>query len=330
MQEQELGQLGIFRIPVPIPFHQAGGPVNAYVVEDENGILLFDPGIGTVEGQTALAEGLARTRHRFEEVSRIVLSHGHIDHFGATNWVLQKIGRTVPIWIHSADADKVLKSGPDWPELLMQNRERLTKLGLPGPDLEEMVAHVRRDPEMGDRLIDIKPLLPGDKLRCRHVTLEVLHMPGHTPGVCCLYEHNYGLLFSADHLLEHVSPNPLMELGPEGNSFKSLVSYFESIERLRPLAVDLVLPGHAEPFHECGKVMDSLAVFYNRRQAKLLQALRRGPLTVYEAMQELFSPTRTFELFLMLSETLGNLELLEHRGEVEREWDGKCFRFRTP
>jgi glyoxylase-like metal-dependent hydrolase (beta-lactamase superfamily II) len=330
MQEHELRTLGIFRIPVPIPFVQAGGPVNAYIFEEENGLLLFDPGLGTAQSQAALADGLALSGHRFNEVNRIVLSHGHIDHFGAAAWVLERIGRTIPIHIHGADAGKVLQSGSDWPLLLTRNSSYLSKLGLPLGVLEEMVSSMGRDGEMGRRLRNVTPLRPGDTFQCRHVTLEVHHMPGHTPGLCCLYERNHRLLFSADHLLEHVSPNPLIELEPGGEplSFKPLVTYFESLERVRALDVDLVLPGHAAPFGRYLSAIESLAAFYDRRQAKLRQALKRGPLTVYEAVSELFPPNKTFELFLMMSEALGNLELLEHRGEIAREADGEFIRFR--
>jgi glyoxylase-like metal-dependent hydrolase (beta-lactamase superfamily II) len=330
LQEHELGKLGIFRIPLPIPFVQAGGPVNAYIIEEENGILLFDPGLGTRQSQAALAEGLTLTGHRFDEVRRIILSHGHIDHFGAASWVLEQTGRAIPSHIHSADAAKVLQSGADFPVLLTRNGSYLSRLGLPLRLLEEIVSSMGRDAELGRRLAGVTPLVPGDTFRCRHVTLEVHHMPGHTPGLCCLYERDHRLLFSADHLLEHVSPNPLIELGHEGEPslFKPLVSYFESIERVRALEVDLVLPGHAAPFSRCLEVIDSLSAFYKRRQAKLIQALRRGPLTVYEAMRELFPPTNTFEAFLMMSEALGNLEYLEHMGEIARDTGGEFIRFR--
>jgi glyoxylase-like metal-dependent hydrolase (beta-lactamase superfamily II) len=117
LKEQELTDLGVFRISLPIPFRQAGGPVNAYIIEEENGLLLFDPGLGTEPSKTALAEGFAQTGHRFDEISRIVLSHGHIDHFGAAAWILQQTGREIPVLIHDADAGKVLQSGPDWPTL---------------------------------------------------------------------------------------------------------------------------------------------------------------------------------------------------------------------
>jgi glyoxylase-like metal-dependent hydrolase (beta-lactamase superfamily II) len=330
MQESELEKLGIFRIPIPIPFVQAGGPVNAYIIEEENGLLLFDTGLGTVQSEAALAEGFALTGHHFDKVNRIVLSHGHIDHFGAAGWILEQIGRTVPVYIHAADASKVLKSGPDWPLLLMSNSGYLSSLGMPREILSEMAAQLGKGPVMAERLEQLTPLVAGEMFRCRHVTLEVHHMPGHTPGLCCLYERSRRLLFSADHLLERVSPNPLIQLGTDGDpsGFKPLISYFESLERVGALGVDLVLPGHAAPFSGCMEVIGSLLTFYNRRQAKLLQVLRGGPLTVYEAMRELFPASNTFEAFLMLSEALGNLEVLEHRGEVKRMDDDEFIRFR--
>jgi glyoxylase-like metal-dependent hydrolase (beta-lactamase superfamily II) len=330
MQEHELGKLGIFRIPIPIPFVQAGGPVNSYIIEEESGLLLFDAGLGTVQSQAALAEGFALTGHHFNEVNRIVLSHGHIDHFGAAAWVLEQMGRKVPVYLHTGDAGKVLTSGVDWPVLLKRNSKYLSGLGMPMQVLSEMIAHLSGGPVMARRLESLMPLIGGEIFRCRHVTLEVHHMPGHTPGLCCFYERNHRLIFSGDHLLERVSPNPLIELGKDGepSSFKSLVSYFESLERVRALGVDLVLPGHAAPFSGCVGVIESLSAFYDRRQAKLLQALRGGPLTVYEAQRKLFPPSNNFEAFLMLSEALGNLELLEHRGEVERVDDDEFIRFR--
>jgi glyoxylase-like metal-dependent hydrolase (beta-lactamase superfamily II) len=216
------------------------------------------------------------------------------------------------------------------PDLLRKHRQYLLSLGIPQSVFEEMVAAIDERPSLSRRLPQVDPLVPGVKFQCKHVTLEVLHMPGHTPGLCCLYERDHRLLFSADHLLEHVSPNPLIELSADRDpaSYKPLVSYFESIGRARELSIDLVLPGHATPFTKHRDVIDSLFKFYDQRQSKLLAALERRPLTVYEAMQELFSASRSFELFLMMSETLGNLDLLENRGQIIREIEDECIRFR--
>jgi glyoxylase-like metal-dependent hydrolase (beta-lactamase superfamily II) len=330
MQEEELGRLGIYRISIPIPFRQAGGPANAYVIEEDRGIMLFDVGIGMEESQAALAQGLAQIGCAFKDVSRIVFSHGHIDHYGAAVWALEQIGRTIPLMIHNADAGKVLDSGPDLLTLIGRNSRYLSRLGVPLALLEDMIAAIRREAGMARRLAGVTPLMQGDKFQCKHVTLEVLHMPGHTPGLCCLYEREHRLLFSADHLLEHVSPNPLIELRADGEpaSFKPLISYFESIDRVRALPVDLVLPGHATPFAAHRDVIDSLFEFYRQRQSKLLAALEHRPLTVFEAMREIFPLSNSFELFLMMSETLGNLELIEKEGKIKCELEDESIRFR--
>ncbi len=331
MRENELNDLGIFRIPLPIPFAKAGGPVNVYLIEEERGLLLYDAGLGTESSLAALADGFARTGHRFQDVNRIVLSHGHVDHYGAATWILEHIGEKIPILIHSADAEKVLESGMALPDMLKRNRRYLLRLGFPLKVFEEMVSAVNSEPHMGERLAEVAPLCPGDRFRCKHVTLEVHHMPGHTPGLCCFYDRAHRIFFSADHLLERVSPNPVIDLDPGGepSSFKPLVSYFNSIDRLNSLNIDLVLPGHASPFTGHRGVIRSLSAFYHRRQAKLLSALGREPRTVYEAMRALFPFSKAFELVLTLSETLGNLQVLEEKGKVERDAGGEPIRYRS-
>ena len=45
-------------MPVPVPFAEAGGPANVYVIEEDGGgLALFDAGIGTREGRDALLSG---------------------------------------------------------------------------------------------------------------------------------------------------------------------------------------------------------------------------------------------------------------------------------
>jgi glyoxylase-like metal-dependent hydrolase (beta-lactamase superfamily II) len=335
MQEHEFGDLGIFRIPIPIPFIEAGGPINVYVIEEERGLLLFDAGLGTTLSQSALAEGLARIGHRFKDINRIILSHGHIDHFGAAAWILEQIGRTIPVYINSADANKVLDSGMEWAALLSQNDKLFSMLGTPLPVLRETIGILAKNAgSLGRRLSAVTPICQGDTFACKHIVLEVQHMPGHTAGLSCLYEREHRLLFSADHLLEHVSPNPLIELSQDGQptSYKPLVTYVQSLNRVRAMPINLVLPGHGRPFSAHIDVIDSLSVFYQRRQTKILDALKLRPMTPYEVMNKLFpsNSKNGFEFLLTISEALGNLELLEHKGEVKRETDGESIRFRLP
>jgi glyoxylase-like metal-dependent hydrolase (beta-lactamase superfamily II) len=148
----------------------------------------------------------------------------------------------------------------------------------------------------------------------------VLHVPGHTPGLVCLHDAAHRLLLSSDHLLEKVSPNPLIELGPTGEAgwFRPLVSYLASVARVRALDLDLVLPGHGPPFAGHREVIDRLVDFYGRRQERIRQVLAAGPRTPWEVARELFPRARPAETFLVVSETIANLEVMEDRGEVRR------------
>jgi hypothetical protein len=107
-----------------------------------------------------------------------------------------------------------------------------------------------------------------------------------------------------------------------------LLSSSEQTANLRPSSLSFPI---SNPWSGCAHCQStSFYLAMRRRQAKLLAAFASGPLTVYEAMGKLFTLDRSFELFLMISETLGNLELLEDKGLIERETEDAFVRFRLP
>jgi glyoxylase-like metal-dependent hydrolase (beta-lactamase superfamily II) len=203
-------------------------------------------------------------------------------------------------------------------------------LGVPGETLAEMAAQVDRGLGLARRVARVGDVAEGAVLRFRHFEAVVLHMPGHTPGLVCLHAAAHRLFLAADHLLEKVSPNPVIELGPGGEDgfFRPLVAYLASVARLRDLEVDWILPGHGPPFSGHRRVIDDLVAFYGRRQARVREALARGPLTGHEVTQALFPRVGPRDLFLAVSEAVANLEVMEGRGEVVRGDDEGRIRFR--
>jgi glyoxylase-like metal-dependent hydrolase (beta-lactamase superfamily II) len=320
MTEADLAGLGVHRIPIPIPFPQAGGPVNVYLVEEaDGGLLMWDAGLGTHEAQAALEEGFRRLGRSFAEVRRIVVSHGHVDHAGAARFVQERHGGEVPVHGHPADAGKYVASGSTWRAQAAAYASHLASLGVP-PEGVEQSRHEGDKYVVSGRVAEVRPVSDGDVFRARALELRVLHVPGHTPGLVCLHDAAHRLLLSSDHLLEKVSPNPLIELGPAGEAgwFRPLVSYLASVARVRALDLDLVLPGHGPPFAGHREVIDRLVDFYGKRQERIRQVLARGPRTPWEVARELFPRARPAETFLVVSETIANLEVMEDRGEVRR------------
>ena len=318
--DDALSALGIHRIAVPVPFADAGGPVNVYAIEDAGGWALFDCGIGTAEGEAALRAGAAERQIDLRRCTRLLVSHGHSDHCGLAQTLSEQSGASV--FIHPADAAKAV--GPDgWPAREPIYRVFLLRQGVPAKDVDRL-ADMGRFSGKYSRRIDperVRPLAAGDRFRFRHLEAEVLHLPGHTPGLVCLWDAEHRIFFADDHVLARTSPNPFLELvGDDGpvRTCRALVNYFASIRRVMALDVDWVLPGHGEPFQDVRRLLERLFGFYARRQEKLLAAMATGADSAYAMTQALFGAHAGPRLYLTLSEVVGNLEVLEDAGRVHR------------
>jgi glyoxylase-like metal-dependent hydrolase (beta-lactamase superfamily II) len=312
-----LARLGVHRIPVPVPFPEAGGPANVYVIEEEGGgVALFDAGIGTKDGSQALLAGFGKLGISLGDVRRIFVSHGHIDHYGYARAAQEASG--APVFAHPRDHDKV--TGRDRSARRLDLfAAYLHRLGAPAHLLDQVKIHRQDALRMARPLEQVEPLTAGSILRFKRFSAEVLHLPGHTPGLVCLWASQPRVLFSDDHLLERVSPNPLLDLeGQPEPTHKALLAYLTSARRVRDLPAELIAPGHAEPFSGHQAVIDRLMAFYQKRQLRILDLLREGPRTPAELAPMVFPHAREHQLYLTLSEVMGNLEVLEAEGRVAR------------
>ena len=313
-----LAALGVHRVPVPVPFAEAGGPSNVYVIEEDGGgLALFDAGIGTREGRDALLSGFRALGRSLGEVRRIFVSHGHIDHYGYARAAQEESG--APVYAHRRDHDKL--TGRDrTAQRLDLYAAYLDRLGAPRELLGHVRVHWQDLGRMARPVEHVESIADGMRLRFARFSAEVLHLPGHTPGLVCLWAADQGVLFSDDHLLERVSPNPLLDLeGRAEPTHRALVEYVRSARRARELPARLIAPGHGEPFTGHVGIIDRLLAFYEKRQARLLELLAEGPQTPARLAPRVFPHARPSQLYLTLSEVMGNLEVLEERGCVRRE-----------
>jgi glyoxylase-like metal-dependent hydrolase (beta-lactamase superfamily II) len=320
VDESFLTGLGVHRIPTPVPFLEAGGPANVYALEEDDGFSLFDCACGTDEGQAALRAGLKARGFAIEKLKRIVISHGHVDHYGNAQTLAEESG--CELYVHPHDVEKVCGEGR-WFKTLEREMPYFVHLGVPEPTLHAMLELTKRGRAYA-RQVDkarVKPLSEGQRFRFRHFEAEVLHMPGHTPGLVCLWLPQAKVLLADDHMLAKVSPNPVLDLtlGNADTKFKALVSYCKSAQRAMAMEIDCVLPGHGEAFRGHRALLESLLQFYAARQQRILKRLEeKGPQTVHELIAAVFPRVDLGRMYLMLSEVLGNVEVLEDAGKVKR------------
>src|SRR5205807_2179743 len=107
-----------------------------------------------------------------------------------------------------------------------------------------------------------RPLADGSTLQLRNRQLRVLHRPGHSPSDTVFHDQRRGMLLAADHLIAHISSNPLLarplDAGSDygGPRPRALLTYMASLEQTREMDLSLVLPGHGEPIVDHVAVID--------------------------------------------------------------------------
>jgi glyoxylase-like metal-dependent hydrolase (beta-lactamase superfamily II) len=318
LNDASLHALGIHRLEIPVPFLEAGGPANVYVIEDADGrYTLFDTGIGTSDGITTLRGQAAERGLDLQKLSRILVSHGHLDHFGNAQMLSEESGARV--FVHDLDREKVIGEAR-FSTLLRKHRGYFLKLGVPVETIELMQASADRNPNT-IRYVEparLGSLNEGDVLHFRHFDAIVKHMPGHTPGLVCLWAAQQRFFFADDHVLARVSPNPVIDFchGEGATKFRALARYLEGAKWVRDQQLDAVLPGHGPAFTGHRELLDGLFEFYGRRQEKVLAKLREAPASIFELLPAVFPRRDIPRLVLMLSEVLANVEVLEDQGRV--------------
>src|SRR5512136_380350 len=155
---------------------EAGGPVNAYALEDrDGGLVLFDSGLGSREARAAMADGLARIGRSARDVRRIVVSQGHIDHFGGAAALLEEAGHPVPVHAHPRDIPKMAEGHPRWVDEAPSYAGFFRRLGVPDEVMVVAWAQVRDGFARARRIPRVEPLDLAEPLVLRHVTLEPMH-----------------------------------------------------------------------------------------------------------------------------------------------------------
>lgn len=150
-----------------------------------------------------------------------------------------------------ADLEKI-GGAAGWADALQRHRSYYLKLGVPDALMQTMIDG-SRDGARGARQVErhrVQLLHGGERLHFKRFDADVLHMPGHTPGLICLHAPAQRLLFADEHVLARVSPNPLIDLslGEGETKFLALVRYLEGAHAVHALELDCVLPGHGGAF----------------------------------------------------------------------------------
>lgn len=307
---------GVHRLSLPTGF--AVGPVNCWLIDDDP-LTLVDAGPNSGTALDVLEQGLAEHGRRVEDLRRIVVSHQHMDHLGLVGILAARSGAEVcaygPLAPWLAGYDGAMEDEDRFAEELMARH------GIPEEIRYALRSMSRVMRGWGAPATVTRRLDDGDVLEFSGRTLHVLHRPGHSPSDIVLHDRERGLLIAADHLIKHISSNPLItrRLDGSGERFPALAEYLASLRRTREMDLALVLTGHGDPVTDHRALIDERFTGHARRADKLARLIAERPSTAYELARALWGNVAITQAYLTLSEVIGHTDLLVAEGRIREE-----------
>ncbi len=214
------------------------GVTNFYLIEESGKYTLVDA--GTPADWAFFARSLAALGGKLADLDAVLLTHAHSDHTGFAERARAEAGARV--WIHRAD-EQAARTG----KAAGKNDGRVTSYLLKAAFYRTTFSLLRRG---GGRMIPIAEVsafaereqidVPGRP--------RAVHAPGHTPGSAAILLEGRALL-TGDVM---ATENPLTgRLGPQimpSGLNADTAQALASLDALRGIDADLLLPGHGDPW----------------------------------------------------------------------------------
>lgn len=273
--------------------------------------VLIDTGSGYGDSNVQLEEGLrsvselAGSSVGLQDLTHVLITHGHIDHFGGLAYVRPRTGAQVGV--HELD----LRNLTNYDERLTMVARRLEQFiieaGFPQSQKSELIQMYL----LTKRLYhSVQVDFTYEACGMRVGPFEMLHVPGHCAGHVVIRLHD--VLFSGDHILNETSPHQ----SPEHLTLSTgLDHYLKSLDLLESWTsgVHLTLGGHKEPITQLPARLAEIRHLHNSRLAQV-QHILNEPHTVNEVSQSLFGEVHGYNVLLALEEAGAHVEYLYQRG----------------
>lgn len=304
----------IYSITVPTPY--AVGDVHLYVLKGKK-TTLVDAGVKTEEAWVEFKRQLNEHGMQPEEISQVVLTHHHPDHVGLVEYL-----PNVENIIAHPGVIPWLEREDDFAPIYISFFEKFYyENGVP----EEYIQKLKNSPAKMKEFPSFKithKLKEGDGVP-GHPEWRVIETPGHAQSHISLFRGEDGSLIGGDHLLYHISPNPIIEPVFSGTQrAMPLIQYRDSLQKLKEYPITRVLPGHGEFFSNTEEIIEKRLSQQEERAEKVFRILKEGPAHAFDISKELFPRQHKKQYALTMSETIGQLDFLSQEGRIHKKNSG--------
>jgi len=303
----------VFSIRLPLPGRKPG-PVNVYLFKGNNNALIDT---GTKQTAGLLKKALKEHGLGFSDIDQIIVTHGHVDHFGAARQIV-RAGRAKVI-VHAEDR-ALIEKGHD--VLTKRYKNFLKLMNIPRSVrimLRVLFIFFRR---MADNCNVHHVIREGDEITIGKYQAIMIETPGHSKGSVCIYLEKNKILFCGDTIIEHITPNAFImmderEILPVRLSQEE---FYKSLARIKALAPLMIYSAHGKVIANVDEIIASYEKAFLERKDNVLSLVRSGTNNVYAIARRLFPEIGglqlPLEIFLSISEVYTTMQILQKEGKI--------------
>ena len=299
------GGAKVFRLPLQVfPKFWA----YAYVVQKDAEVYLMDTGSGTDTSHEDLINGLKQAGIQPSDLTHILLTHAHIDHYGGLTKL--KPLTNAKIGCHEFDLQTVAHHDARLALINHRLASFLTDSGLAKDEAETLLGMYRFQKALYNSVpVDFTYEVQDMKVGA----FEMIHLPGHCPGHVAMRLDD--IIFCGDIVVEGVTPHLAAEsINPNGG----LDHYLESLDRFYMWSKGArhILNGHDDPVIDVGASIEATRRNIIRRISQSFPALK-NPLTLAEICAAIYGEASGYNHLLMIEKTGAYVEYLYEHGMIE-------------
>jgi len=278
-----------------------------YLVQKDEYRVLIDCGSGMETSHANLLDGLQRAGLQPSQLTHILLTHAHIDHYGG----LSQLKPITPakIGVHELDLQTVSYHEARLALISRRFASFLADTGLAEETHDQLLSIYRFTKAIYHSvLVDFT----YEAVDMQVGPFELIHLPGHCPGHVAIRLDD--VVFCGDMVVEGVTPH----LSPESiNPYSGLDHYLESLMRFRRWAkhARLILNGHDDVITDLPEQIEATRQNLIRRMSKALDALDK-PLTIAEISQAVYGETGGYNALLIIEKTGAYVEYFYEHGMI--------------
>lgn len=290
--------INVLQVPIKLPIKAT----NAVIIFDDP-LTIIDPGCRGELTLELFEKELSLHGKSLKDVERILITHGHIDHFGAAEDIREI--SNADIYIHEDDFEKACRQKDEGlNEFRSVYKDTLLKHGSTNEGLVGLDNFLHYIDSFYSPITRYKPY--KNTVDFDTFSLDVIETPGHTRGSVVFYSKDKDLLISGDTLIKDISPNPIIEYIDKGLRFDSRSSFKESVKSLVDFKVTRIIPGHGQEIYDLNALYKKYKSDWNKRENAMLNVLKqKESISAFEMTEELFGKLKGFDIFLGMSEIIG-------------------------